>query len=54
MIEFINSVSSVVGVILGEITTCVTYFDSYPILYYILLLSLCLEAVIVFKFLIKL
>lgn len=54
MLDYINTVTSVISTIFGELTTLFTYFDSYPILYYILLLSICLESVVILRALMRL
>lgn len=53
MLAFISSVTDVVNVIIGELTRLFTYVDSYPIVFYILCISIVLETVIGLKELIR-
>ena len=54
MLTFIGNVGTQINVIFSEITRLGTYLDAYPVIYYILCLSMCLEAVIALKHITKL
>lgn len=53
MLSFISQVTDVVTTIFGELTTLFTYVDSYPIVYYILCLSVVIEVVMILKHLVR-
>lgn len=54
MVNFISSIGSNLSVVLGELTRLGTYLDSYPVIYFVLLICIVLDVCMILRYLINL